>query len=311
MGHIQAIETSYAGCRFRSRLEARWAVYLDKCGIKWEHEPEGFKLESGEWYLPDFYLPGEDAWLEVKSDHLWPSFPKFYCAGGIGAEDWRSEFGATLWAPSTEEYAEAQAQSVLIRPGVWAKYVGPFVCGENHEALVDHGTVVLGGGSNWSPMHWDHREEYRLVVFEKCLHSLNIADVLFVYVDKPDCYGTLVEAGWWSQRFPERTAHLAFSPSMEKKADDFWFAAAMLNGLPSSGPVVTARPAEWVRDTLLSLSDVDMSVRKACEFLDNKNVKGTLLWGQPRRDGTIGQWSRGFEVPQNMLAAQAARSARF
>lgn len=26
---IRAIETRYAGCRFRSRLEARWAVFFD------------------------------------------------------------------------------------------------------------------------------------------------------------------------------------------------------------------------------------------------------------------------------------------
>lgn len=29
MTALAAIETTYAGCRFRSRLEARWAVALD------------------------------------------------------------------------------------------------------------------------------------------------------------------------------------------------------------------------------------------------------------------------------------------
>lgn len=62
---IQAIETRYAGCRFRSRLEARWAVFFDTLGIPWEYEPEGFDLD-GLWYLPDFWLPQHRAWLEVK-----------------------------------------------------------------------------------------------------------------------------------------------------------------------------------------------------------------------------------------------------
>ncbi len=41
-----AIETHYAGCRFRSRLEARWAVFFDAIGIEWQYEPQGFEIES-------------------------------------------------------------------------------------------------------------------------------------------------------------------------------------------------------------------------------------------------------------------------
>ena len=70
-----AIETHYAGCRFRSRLEARWAVFFDAIGIEWQYEPQGFEIESvygreeGTWrYLPDFYLPKSNKWVEVKGD---------------------------------------------------------------------------------------------------------------------------------------------------------------------------------------------------------------------------------------------------
>ncbi len=68
---IAPIETRYAGCRFRSRLEARWAVFLDHLGLSWDYEPQGFHLPSGS-YLPDFWLPGVQAggtvgvWLEIK-----------------------------------------------------------------------------------------------------------------------------------------------------------------------------------------------------------------------------------------------------
>ena len=47
MNEIKAIETEYNGYRFRSRLEARWAVFFDAMGIKYEYEPEGFELEDG------------------------------------------------------------------------------------------------------------------------------------------------------------------------------------------------------------------------------------------------------------------------
>jgi hypothetical protein len=63
---IKAIETQYKGYCFRSRLEARWAVFFDALGIEWEYEPEGFELSDGTWYLPDFHLPGREWWIEIK-----------------------------------------------------------------------------------------------------------------------------------------------------------------------------------------------------------------------------------------------------
>ena len=64
---IKAIETRYAGYHFRSRLEARWAVFFDSLKIKYRYEPEGFKF-SDECYLPDFYLPDLKMFAEVKPD---------------------------------------------------------------------------------------------------------------------------------------------------------------------------------------------------------------------------------------------------
>lgn len=63
---MKAIETKYKGYRFRSRLEARWAVFFDALGLQWEYEPEGFDLGAAGWYLPDFYLPQLDSWIEIK-----------------------------------------------------------------------------------------------------------------------------------------------------------------------------------------------------------------------------------------------------
>lgn len=68
---IQAIETRYNGFRFRSRLEARWALFMDKMEIRYDYEPEGFKLDDL-CYLPDFYLPQQDCFLEIKSPFVQP-----------------------------------------------------------------------------------------------------------------------------------------------------------------------------------------------------------------------------------------------
>lgn len=67
---IKPIETQYKGYRFRSRLEARWAVYFDTLGCAWEYEPQGFDLGAAGFYLPDFWLPTVNMWAEVKPERL-------------------------------------------------------------------------------------------------------------------------------------------------------------------------------------------------------------------------------------------------
>ena len=73
---MKPIETIYKGYKFRSRLEARWAVFFDQLGLQWDYEPEGYDLGDGIFYLPDFRVkyPGinnKDSnfqWFEVKGD---------------------------------------------------------------------------------------------------------------------------------------------------------------------------------------------------------------------------------------------------
>ncbi|MFF7845354.1 hypothetical protein ACFZC6_42430 [Streptomyces ossamyceticus] len=71
--NIQPIETRYKGYRFRSRLEARWAVFMDHLGLAWDYESQGY-LVDGKPYLPDFLVRPDDKegafWLEIKG-----SFP--------------------------------------------------------------------------------------------------------------------------------------------------------------------------------------------------------------------------------------------
>lgn len=71
---MKALETAYAGCQFRSRLEARWAVALTVDGWHWEYEPEGFETcnHFGAFpynappghYLPDFRIHHTGGWQQ-------------------------------------------------------------------------------------------------------------------------------------------------------------------------------------------------------------------------------------------------------
>ena len=74
----RSIQTYYKGYYFRSRLEARYAVFLDYLGIRWKYETEGYIIEKnefsetfghiGEAYLPDFFLPDLHIYLEIKPE---------------------------------------------------------------------------------------------------------------------------------------------------------------------------------------------------------------------------------------------------
>src|SRR4051812_42981617 len=94
MDTIAAIQTTYKGYRFRSRLEARWAIFFDCVGMRWDYEVEPI-LVNGEAYLPDFKLYPPDVrkpvYVEIKPAGPHPLlFPRVYLAGKCSEKhDWR------------------------------------------------------------------------------------------------------------------------------------------------------------------------------------------------------------------------------
>ncbi|MDP9367891.1 MAG: hypothetical protein M3Q03_06390 [Chloroflexota bacterium] len=61
------VPTRYKGITFRSRTEARWAYFFDELGVPWDYEPEQY-TDGKTAYLPDFYLPDQDCFWEVKGE---------------------------------------------------------------------------------------------------------------------------------------------------------------------------------------------------------------------------------------------------
>jgi hypothetical protein len=73
----KAYPTKYAGAMFRSRLEARWAVFFDLAKWKWSYKP----VDYAGW-VPDFLLhpdDGEPISVEVKPIE-WPAHGDAYLA---------------------------------------------------------------------------------------------------------------------------------------------------------------------------------------------------------------------------------------
>lgn len=66
----RGIPTTYAGTRFRSRLEARYAAFFDVLGWSWIYEP----FDTDNW-IPDFLVQGPGPFLvEVGPVQAWSEY---------------------------------------------------------------------------------------------------------------------------------------------------------------------------------------------------------------------------------------------
>lgn len=107
--HISPIETRYKGYRFRSRLEARWAVFFETLGKDWRYEVEGYLLPNGTKYLPDFIVDDWRACVEIKPGCITTTERMAYLARLnrledlgfrtmlIAGEPWAGKY--TIWRP--------------------------------------------------------------------------------------------------------------------------------------------------------------------------------------------------------------------
>jgi hypothetical protein len=68
--NVWGVWGEYQGVKMRSGLERTFAARLDKLRIAWVYEPERFKLGSFGTYLPDFWLPAQNLYVEIKGSQL-------------------------------------------------------------------------------------------------------------------------------------------------------------------------------------------------------------------------------------------------
>jgi hypothetical protein len=100
------------GIQFRSRLEARWAQFFERLGLKWEYEPIDLK-----GYIPDFLiqLPNSNktVLIEVKPDMIYGNL-KDHCEK-INQSGWKGPYiivGSCLFKMHSldEKYKEGIAE---------------------------------------------------------------------------------------------------------------------------------------------------------------------------------------------------------
>ncbi len=85
---VTATRTRYRGTWFESTLEADWAATFDAWDWYWEYEPVAVKLPSGENYRPDFRLPAQRVWAEVKGPHNERIHKPAELQQAVGYDEW-------------------------------------------------------------------------------------------------------------------------------------------------------------------------------------------------------------------------------
>lgn len=173
---VKAHPTNYAGTRFRSRLEARWAAFFDLAKWKWEYEP----VDEENW-TPDFLIRG---WLgtiavEVKPIE-WPTYDAGclidYVRSGHGLDKVRKSgrhealvlgaypigwAGDSMWAPGLGifirgEIREESDIAVLCQSDTRAFELLPM--GDTYGFLIECGGKSPGLAVGWDEVELAWRE---------------------------------------------------------------------------------------------------------------------------------------------------------
>lgn len=122
MSEIRPIETEYDGRLFRSRLEARWAVFFREASIRYLYEHEGYVLPDGTRYLPDFYLPDIGLFVEIKPLNPTPH-EKHKLSELIKSTGARGTFLGSIPEPFSAEWPEIENYT----PAIYEMYEGALI----------------------------------------------------------------------------------------------------------------------------------------------------------------------------------------
>ena len=174
-----AITTTYNGIEYRSRLEARWAAFMQNIG--WDIIYEPF---DGDGYIPDFLVQGERPFLvEVKPAVTQKEYEAAVPKAESGlAKHWRHDILIVGAGPFPQRMGNSCSTTNSIYPTPTAGWLGEFfredvfspleqpdtspgwdwdaaewiTCGHCGNIAVYHTTMSFGGRPCWCVSGGDH-----------------------------------------------------------------------------------------------------------------------------------------------------------
>ena len=153
-----------------------------------------------------------------------------YLAGKIGVRDWRSGFHGTD-VNAADEYPASKLAELSVAVNEELTITGPFFISCDHGCYHGDGRHGVGAVDR---LHADDGDDdewggccgnffTKDDVLKICKRQIDRAEILFAYIDRDDCYGTLVEIGYAHAKGKEII--IVFGDPELKK--EMWFADRM------------------------------------------------------------------------------------
>jgi hypothetical protein len=203
------------------------------------HDQFAAHRERGEWFRPH---PSVLRWILHDRPHApvaaspvtihptpaarpWPL--KIYLAGKIRQNCWRQSIVAGLREALSDDCPSLCVNDdpawPLLERSVFGvhSYTGPYFVSCDHGCY--HGDDEHGQGTQ-TKMRLDHNSTANENVVLRCLDAIKRSDLIFAWVDEPDCYGTVVEVGYAA------ALGKTVAVSGPKRYRDMWFLYLLANG---------------------------------------------------------------------------------
>lgn len=163
---FKARPTEYKGIMMRSRLEAGFAMWLDRWKLDWDYEPCAFATEQGQ-YLPDFRLNSvevighgsREVYVEVKRK-AWDGCPGELLDQMLLIEESKPDCRLLLVIPG--EYPYMAWYIGRNRPGVgplkdWCRMTWTYVRPGNEANQLGLATPLFPEHHPWPDGYWKKR----------------------------------------------------------------------------------------------------------------------------------------------------------
>lgn len=295
---VAPIETTYKGYRFRSRLEARWAIFYDKIGINWEYETDRVPTDAGH-YLPDFTIHTEAGkfYHEVKPAYRMSEFAlqSVYMAGKMDA---RHDYRPQPDRRAIDEWsAEEEPEPVnMLVDGVQFKYVGPF--------------SYLGGHGSDDDLHAGNVIP-ESTLLTRCMNGIKSCSLFCIHLDTADAHGSIAEMGYASAMGIPISLTISkwiAGRNVSGRSTDFWFIEGLADKVTYVGGPAEATDAhiEFIRS---HTAPEMLKLMGSMKFADGV----FMTFGDPY-DGKFLGFKKNIIQPlikNHPEAAQYARSYRF
>lgn len=167
---------------------------------------EGRQIGNGWIRIPESEI------TKIKEE---PRVKGVYLAGKVRKNDWRG--GITKKQKrDTDLDRDASRFDFEINNRTYS-YEGPWFVSCDHGCY--HGEHSHGAGANKPEEICMGRVVGEHHIYATCLHSIDMSDIVFAWIDATDCHGTLAEIGYAYSR--GKKILIGFSEEINRK--EFWF----------------------------------------------------------------------------------------